>query len=341
MPARLACGVAVVMVATLAGEAIHVSADAPSGPPVVIVDTDMDFDDAAAIAYLAEADKLGLIDLRAVTVSISGIAFPGNGISHARCLLDKVGLSDVPVADGDRITANNFPEFARFILDDIVETGVRSDAATPCPTVPSDGAAADLLTSAIRSAPRGVTLITLGPLTNVAQAFEGDPTLAKKIGRVFLMGGCLSCPPATSDLDTDFNIWVDAPAAAAVLHALPARIFMTSGEATDHVPLTSAFRERLAVDRSTPAAETVSAMASHPILVGGEDQGLAFWWDPLDAVAATFGGIASYRPQRIDVDQTQGRVVVDDDGPLVHYGTSARTDRFEQTFLDILNARHP
>ena len=53
----------------------------------------------------------------------------------------------------------------------------------------------------------------------------------------------------------------------------------------------------------------------------------------------TFGGIASYRPRRIEVDVGVGRVVVDDDGTLVHYGTSARTDRFEQTFIDILNAR--
>ena len=315
------------------------SAGGQGGPPVVIVDTDMDFDDAAALAYLAEADKLGLIDLRAVTVSISGIAFPGNGISHARCLLDKVGMSDVPLADGDRVTANNFPDFARFLLDDVVETGVRSDPATPCPVVPSTGDAADLLTSAIRSAPKGVTLITLGPLTNIAQAFEADPTLAKKIGRVFLMGGCLSCPPATSDLDTDFNIWVDAPAAATVLSALPARIFMTSGEATDHVPLNAAFRERLADDLGTPAAESVYAMASHPLLLGIETQGGAFWWDVLDAMAATFGGIASYTPQRIAVDLDEGRVVADDEGPLVHYGVSARTDRFEQTFLDILNGR--
>jgi purine nucleosidase len=74
-----------------------------------VVDTDMDFDDTAALAYLAQADKLELIDLRAVGVEISGVAFAGNGLSHARCLLDRLGLPQVPVSDGDRTRTNNVP----------------------------------------------------------------------------------------------------------------------------------------------------------------------------------------------------------------------------------------
>jgi purine nucleosidase len=321
--------------------------------PAVVVDTDMDFDDTAALAYLAEADKLGLIDLRAVTVEISGVAFAGNGLSHARCLLDKVGLSDVPVSDGDRTRSNNFPAFARVLLDGIVESGVRSVPGTPCPAVATEGHAADLLASAIRSAPGEVTLITLGPLTNVAEALTQDPTLASRIGRVFLMGGTLdwSAFPSTGLDVHDYNLWVDAPAAQAVLDTLPAHVSMTGHEATKFVPLTERFRQRLAADRTTPAAGTVYTMASNPLLVGAEadnqgpnSQGIAYWWDVLDAVSATFGGVVSHHPTRVGIIQSgqyEGRLLVDDGGPLVHYGSSARTDRFEQTFLDLLNARQP
>src|SRR3954470_23823925 len=70
--------------------------------PAVIVDTDMDFDDTAALAYLGQADRLGMIDLRAVTVEISGVGLKGNGLAHARCELRKVGMPLVPVTDGDR-----------------------------------------------------------------------------------------------------------------------------------------------------------------------------------------------------------------------------------------------
>jgi purine nucleosidase len=224
---------------------------------------------------------------------------------------------------------------------------LRESYGQPCPAVASTGTAAALLSSTIRTAPGDVMLITLGPVTNVAEALERDPTLATKIGRAFLIGGRLNwagCP--TTGFDThDYNLWVDAPAAQAVLTALPARIFETGHEATDFVPLTTAFRERLAADRTTPAADSMFTMASHPLLVGAEadHQGGAYWWDPLDAVAATFGGIVSYQPERIDVIQSgqyEGRIVIDQDGTLVHYGTSARTDRFEHTFLDILNARY-
>jgi inosine-uridine nucleoside N-ribohydrolase len=333
--------------------AVAASPTGPSAAPAVVVDTDMDFDDTAALAYLAEADKLGLIDLRAVSVEISGVAFAGNGLSHARCLLDKVGLPRVPVSDGDRTRTNNFPAFARAILDGIVESGVRTAPGTPCPSVTTEGHAADLLASAIRSAPGEVTLVTLGPLTNVAEALAREPALAAKIGRVFLLGGTLDWSAfPTTGLDThDYNLWVDAPAAQTVLDALPSRVFMTGHEATRFVPLTEVFRQRLAADRSTPAADTVYTMASNPLLVGAEadnqgpnSQGIAYWWDPLDAVAATFGGIVQHRPTRISVIQSgdfEGRIIADPDGPLVHYGSSARTDRFHQTFLDLLNARYP
>jgi inosine-uridine nucleoside N-ribohydrolase len=157
--------------------------------------------------------------------------------------------------------------------------------------------------------------------------------------------------PTTGLATHDYNLWVDAPAAQTVLDTLSSRIFMTGHEATKFVPLTETFRQRLAADRTTPAADTVYPMASNPLLVGAEadnqgpnSQGIAHWWDVLDAVTATFGGIVSHEPTRVGVIQNgenEGRLFINPDGPLVHYGTSARTDRFHQTFLDLLNARHP
>ena len=66
--------------------------------PSVVVDADMSFDDAATLAYLAQADRHGFIDLDAVTVSLSGAGYMGRGLSHARCLLRKHGLHGVPVS---------------------------------------------------------------------------------------------------------------------------------------------------------------------------------------------------------------------------------------------------
>ena len=49
----------------------------PSGPVPVVYDSDLDFDDAATLLYLCQADKRGLIDLRAVTVVNNGVARRG------------------------------------------------------------------------------------------------------------------------------------------------------------------------------------------------------------------------------------------------------------------------
>jgi len=316
--------------------------------PAVVVDTDMDFDDAAALAYLAEADRIGLIDLRAVTVTVAGIAFPGNGLSHARCLLAKVGMAGVPTSDGDRLRTNNFPEEVRLLLDGLVERAVQPDPATPCPAVATEGDAAHLLISSIRAAKRPVTLITLGPVTNVAQMLERDPAIVARIKRVIVEGGDTTGSVPVNPLDAhDYNLWVDAPAVQAVLRALPGRVFMSGRNATNHVPLTPAFRERLAADRTTPAAGVVYSIASDPLIVGGEQGGTlseTYWWDPLAAVAATVRGVETFKPMHITVVQggaDEGRTVVDPRGTLVHFGVSASADRFHDAFIDVLNDRRP
>jgi inosine-uridine nucleoside N-ribohydrolase len=309
--------------------------------PAVIVDADMDFDDTVALAYLAEADRIGLIDLRAVTVAVDGVAFAGNGLSHARCLLGKVGMSGVPTSDGDRLRTNNFPDLVRTLLDGVVDR-----ALAPCPPVATEGHAARLLTASIRAARRPVTLVTLGPLTNVAQALERDPAIARKIARVVAVGGDTTGLPPDNPSDThDFNLWVDAPAAQAVLRALPGRVFLSARNASDHVPLTASFRARLAADRTTPAADLAYSIASDPLILTGEQgatPGGAFWWDPLAAVAATVGGVETFQLMRISIVQSgtdEGSTVIDPRGSPVHMGVSASADRFHDVLIAVLNDR--
>ena len=105
------------LLAMLICAALPVVADAR---PSVVVDADMSFDDAATLAYLAQADRHGFIDLEAVTVSLSGAGYTGRGLSHARCLLRKHGLHGVPVSDGDALGANPLPEAIRSYVDRVV-----------------------------------------------------------------------------------------------------------------------------------------------------------------------------------------------------------------------------
>jgi purine nucleosidase len=64
----------------------------------------------------------------------------------------------------------------------------------------------------------GLTLVTLGPLTNVALALERDPKLAERIGRCVVMGGAPCCEGNVTPA-AEYNIWVDPEAARAVFRS--------------------------------------------------------------------------------------------------------------------------
>ena len=64
----------ILLLALLICAALPMAAEAR---PTVVVDADMSFDDAATLAYLAQAERRGLIDLDAATVSLSGAGYTG------------------------------------------------------------------------------------------------------------------------------------------------------------------------------------------------------------------------------------------------------------------------
>jgi inosine-uridine nucleoside N-ribohydrolase len=303
----------------------------------VVVDADMSFDDAATLAYLAQADRRGWIDLDAVTVSLSGAGYTGRGLSHARCLLRKHGLRGVPVSDGNRLGANPLPEAIRSYVDRVV-----NNASAPCNDTPTEGHAARVLTS-----PRGkFTLIAQGPLTNVAQALARDPSLAQRIERVYIMGagtthGNLCCGAGDgTDHGQEFNFWADPAAAQAVFTALSGKIYLTALNATDFVPITFDFLDRLRAVNTTVATATVVTILEDPDVQGFMRQGLMYWWDPLNAAAAITHRFVTYEPTRLTVVQSgleAGRTVVDPRGARVHLGVSADASAFEDHFLATLS----
>jgi inosine-uridine nucleoside N-ribohydrolase len=75
-----------------------------------------------------------------------------------------------------------------------------------------------VLCDEIRAAPEQVTIITFGPLTNLARAFARDPQLAAAIGQIIMVGGTYAAPGDATPA-AEFNIYADPPAARAVLRA--------------------------------------------------------------------------------------------------------------------------
>jgi inosine-uridine nucleoside N-ribohydrolase len=110
-----------------------------------------------------------------------------------------------------------------------------------------------LLVSTIRQSPRPVTLITLRPLTDVALALRAEPGIARNIAGIYAMAGAVRVPGnEPSHHFAEWNVYIDAAAAAAVLRSKVPVIFVPL-DASDNVPITPFFRDAVQSHRGTAA----------------------------------------------------------------------------------------
>jgi purine nucleosidase len=311
----------------------------------VIVDADMDFDDTVAIAYLCQEHHAGRIQIRAFTVANTGAGYPGRAIRYMRCLREICGLPDVPIAEGPIDAPQVFPTEIRDYADDILAE-VFEDCSQG--EQPSEIDAPSLIEQVLReSEPGTIDILTFGPLTNVARALERDagegPRVAELMGRVHSMGGAarvsgnLCCGLTdTFDNSQEFNIFVDAGAAAQVLNSLPpgGMIFVPL-DATNFVRIEQDLIDRIVDSAQTPEAMTVAAVARQ--LAPG---GTLYWWDALSAVAAVHPHVVTYEALEVTVIEdgpSTGRTAIDPSGQMAYVATWASREEFERIFLDTLN----
>ncbi|HMZ08588.1 MAG TPA: nucleoside hydrolase, partial [Anaerolineales bacterium] len=85
-------------------------------------------------------------------------------------------------------------------------------------TQPRAGHGTDYLIEQIMSRPGEITLVAIGPLTNVALAYRKEPRIAQNVKEVFIMGGAIQHPGNTTAL-AEFNTYVDPHAAHIVFHS--------------------------------------------------------------------------------------------------------------------------
>jgi purine nucleosidase len=305
-------------------------------PPVVIFDSDMDFDDAATLAYLAQEDRLGRIDLRAVTVTNNGNGLPGRAIRHARCLLERLGLNDVPVADGSDTAPNAFPAELRQTFDRVFEDVLAGCTASEAP---SRVRASELIRQIVARHPAAHVIAT-GPLSNVVAA-RLEPRRVTSMGGAVRVGGNLCCgTPPEFDGSQEFNFWIDPPASRAALRSLARLVPL---DATNDVPITPQFVQRLGAEGRTAAADIVFGLVSHPEVAPLVEAGIMSWWDPLTAMSTIHRGIVTFETGRLDVITTgaqAGRTVLSPTGRTVVFATAADAVDFEERFLTTLNGRY-
>jgi pyrimidine-specific ribonucleoside hydrolase len=180
------------------------------GPFRVIIDTDPGVDDALALLLAMRSPEL---KIEAIT-PVAGNVPLDLTLPNALRMVEIAGRTDIPVAAGARA-----PLMRRLVTATYAhgENGL-GGAVFPEPTTkPVAAPAAEIIRQIVRKYPGEVTLITIGPLTNIATALNSDPDLASMVRALVMMGGSLSGGNITPA--AEFNVYVDPEAARIVFQS--------------------------------------------------------------------------------------------------------------------------
>ncbi len=181
-------------------------------PRRIIIDTDPGQDDAVAILLALASPEVQVLGITAVAGNVPLALTERN----ARIVCELAGRADLPVFAGcDR------PLKRRLVTAEHVHGKTGLDGPPlPDPTMPLQAMhGVDFIIDTLRREPAGtVTLCPLGPLTNIATAFQRAPDIIPRVQEVVLMGGAYfevgNITPAA-----EFNIYVDPEAAEVVFRA--------------------------------------------------------------------------------------------------------------------------
>ena len=193
----------------------------------IIIDTDPGVDDSLAIFVALNSPELEVLGL----TTIFGNAVTTTCTENALRLLEIAERTDIPVAEGAHIPLNgNFRGAATFVHGD----NGQGNAELPLPTTKSlEIDAVAFLKETIETHPNEITLVPVGPLTNIANLLTQHPGVDKKIKEIVLMGGNAQTP-GNATPTAEANILND-PEAADIVFSAQCEITMVGLDVTNNV----------------------------------------------------------------------------------------------------------
>lgn len=176
----------------------------------IIIDTDPGTDDAMAIMLALNSPEL---DVRALTV-VPGNVVAAQGLDNALRMTSLANRCDIPVAAGAQ-----HPLFQKLITAEFWhgKNGL-ANIELPASKCKADSRwAPELIVEMVHAAPHEITLVPIGPLTNIALALQRDPSIVPLVREVILMGGGIS--GGNVNAAAEANIYNDPEAAQIVFQA--------------------------------------------------------------------------------------------------------------------------
>src|SRR6201984_501770 len=223
-------------------------------PRRVIIDTDPGVDDSFALLLVMRSLEL---KIEAIT-PVAGNVPLDLTLPNALRMVEIAGRDDIPVAAGAKA-----PMVRRLVTATYAhgENGLGGAVFPEPKRKPIADSAADFIRETVRKYPGEITLITLGPLTNIAAALSSDNELAGMIQGVVMMGGSLSGGNITPA--AEFNIYVD-PEAARVVFQSGIPITMVGLRVTRHTSLTDDHFKTLQAAQN-PVSQAAAKIARNAI----------------------------------------------------------------------------
>ena len=272
-----------------------------------IIDTDTASDDAVALVMaLRQPD----IDVKAITV-VAGNVPLAQATQNALYTVELCGKS-TPVYAGCAKPMLRQLETAEVVhgQDGMGDIGLPLRGRAP-----ASGHAVDALRERINAHAGDITLVTLGPLTNVALALLREPELAERVSHCYIMGG-IGSGHGNVTPTAEFNIWVD-PEAAKVVYDSGMAISMVGWDISWQYATFDAEQAAEIRQLDTELARFVIDIQATLTEFSMSENALAGFDlpDPIAMAAAIDRGICQFEKRRVDVttgeDLARGMTVVD------------------------------
>ena len=276
----------------------------------VIIDTDPGVDDALALLLAMRSPEL---KIEAITPVAGNVPLELT-LPNALRMVEIAGRTDIPVAAGAKA-----PLVRRLVTAAYVhgENGLGGTVFPEPRTKPVPEPAAELIRQIVRKYPNQVTLITIGPLTNIATALNADAELASMTRALVMMGGSLSGGNITPA--AEFNVYVD-PEAARIVFQSGIPITMVGLDVTRKTSLTEE-HVRVLEAAQNPVSQAAAKIARNAI-AHTRDRGFVVgpnMHDSLAIAAVLDPSLLKWKDYYVDIE-TSGELTA---GETVGYSPTA------------------
>jgi purine nucleosidase len=272
--------------------ALMTNATTQSAPRRVIIDTDPGTDDAMAIILALNSPEF---KVEALTV-VPGNVEAWQGLENALKIVSLAGRCDVTVAAGAQHPLNQKLITAQFWHGKNGLADVELPASK-CKADPRFGP--DLIIEMIHKYPHEITLIPVGPLTNIALAVSKDPSIAALVKDIVIMGGSIGGGNVNGAAEA--NIYNDPEAAQIVFNA-GWMVTMVGSDVGERTLITRKYLAELQSSHG-PQSDFIAKIADF-YLTRSEKSGYsgAAMYDPLAVGIALDPTLGTLKEMHVDVE---------------------------------------